>query len=70
MFAAEKSGEDYSDCGSAVIKSPQPGAVYTLALNGGEVAALTLSTAERDVEIFASVQATQTELSVDSLVGP
>ena len=70
VFAAEKSGEDYSDCGSAVIKSPQPGAVYTLALNGGEVAALTLSTAERDVEIFASVQAAQTELSVDSLVGP
>ena len=69
VFAAEKAGEDFSDCGSAVIKSPQPGGVYTLALNGEEAAALTLSTAERDVEIFAPVQA-QTELSVDSLVGP
>ena len=70
VFAAEKAGEDFSDCGSAVIKSPQLGGVYTLALNGEEAAALTLSTAERDVEIFTSVQAAQTELSVDSLVGP
>ena len=70
VFAAEKAGEDFSDCGSAVIKNPQPGGVYTLALNGEEAAALTLSTAERDVEIFTSVQAAQTELSVDSLVGP
>jgi len=70
VFAAEKAGEDYSDCGSAVIKSPQPGAVYTLALNGEEAAALTLSTAEQDVETFSSVQSAQTELSVDSLVGP
>ena len=69
VFAAEQAGEDFSDCGSAVIKSPQLGGVYTLALNGEEAAALTLSTAERDVEIFAPVQA-QTELSVDSLVGP
>ena len=70
VFAAEKAGEDYSDCGSAVIKGPQPGDVYTLALNGEEAAALTLSTAERDVEIFASEWAAQTELSVDWLVGP
>ena len=69
VFAAEQAGENFSDCGSAVIKSPQLGGVYTLALNGEEAAALTLSTAERDVEIFAPVQA-QTELSVDSLVGP
>lgn len=54
LFAAEKAGEDYSNCGSAVIKSPQPGGVYTLALNGEDAAALSLSTAERDVEIFAS----------------
>lgn len=52
VFAAENAGEDYSDCGSAVIESPQPGDVYTLALNGEEVAALTLSTAGRDVEII------------------
>ena len=51
VFAAEKAGEDYSDCGSAVIKNPQPGDVYTLAMNGEDVAALTLSTAERDVEL-------------------
>ena len=38
VFATEKAGEDFSDCGSAVIKSPQPGVVYTLALNGEEVA--------------------------------
>ena len=57
VFAAEKAGEDYSDCGIAVIKSLQPGDVYTLALNGEEASALTLSTAERDVEIFASVRA-------------
>ena len=70
VFAAEKAGEDFSDCGSAVIKSPQPGGVYTLALNGEEATALTLSTAEQDVEIIASERAAQTELSVDSLVGP
>lgn len=61
VFAAEKAGENYSDCGSAVIKSPQPRSVYTLALNGEEAASLTLSTAERDVEIFASERAEQTE---------
>ena len=55
VFAAEKAGEDFSACGSAVIKSPQSGSVYTLALNGEAATALTLSTAERDVEIFASV---------------
>ena len=70
VFAAEKAGEDYSDCGSAVIKKPQPGAVYTLALNGDMADALTLSTAEQDVEVFISVQAAQTDLSLDSLVGP
>ena len=70
VFAAEKAGEDYSDCGSAVIKRPQFGGVYTLALYGEEAPALTLSTAERDVEIFAPERATQTELSVESLVGP
>ena len=70
VFAAEKAGENFSDCGSAVIKSPQPGVVYTLALNGEEAAALTLSTAERDIEFFASVQAAQPELSADSIVGP
>ncbi|MBR0160365.1 MAG: hypothetical protein IJQ02_03595 [Oscillospiraceae bacterium] len=69
VFAMEKAGEDYSDCGSAVIKSPQPGVIYTLALNGEDAAALTLSTAEQDVEIFASVHAAQPELSVDSIVG-
>lgn len=69
VFAAEKAGEDYSNCGSAMIKRPQLGGVYTLALNGEDAAVLTLSTAERDVEIFAPVQV-QTELSVDSLVGP
>ncbi|MBO6094412.1 MAG: hypothetical protein J6P40_12495 [Oscillospiraceae bacterium] len=69
LFAAEKAGEDFSDCGSAVIKNPQSGGVYTLALNGGEAAALTLSAAERDVEIFAPVHA-QKELSADSTVGP
>ncbi|MBR5969707.1 MAG: hypothetical protein IK016_05095 [Lachnospiraceae bacterium] len=70
VFAAEKAGEDYSDCGSAVIKKPQPGAVYTLALNGDMADALTLSTAEQDVEVFISVQAAQTDPSLDSLVGP
>ena len=69
VFTAEKAGEDYSACGSAVIKSPQPGGVYTLALNGENAAALSLSTAEPDVEIIAPVQV-QTELSVDWLVGP
>ena len=54
VFASEKAGEDYSDCGSAVIKSPQPGLIYTLTLNGEDAAALTLSAAERDVEIIAS----------------
>ena len=57
VFAAEKAGEDYSDCGSAVIKSPQAGAVYSLALTGETATTLTLSTAERDVEIFTSVRA-------------
>ena len=70
VFAAEKAGEDYSDCGSAVIKSLQPGDVYTLALNGEEAAALTLSTAERDVEIISPAPAAHSDLSVDSLVGP
>lgn len=51
VFAAEQAGEDFSDCGSAVIKSPQLGCVYTLVLNGEKVAALTLSTAERDIEL-------------------
>ncbi len=69
VFAAEKAGEDFSDCGSAVIQSPQPGGVYTLALNGEDVAALTLSTEERNVEIIASVQTAQTDLSADSLLG-
>jgi len=70
VFAAEKAGEDYSDCGSAVIKSPQPGDVYTLALNGGDAAALTLSTAERDVEIISPAPAAHLDLSADSLTGP
>ena len=51
VFAAEKAGEDYSDCGSAVIKSPQTGVVYTLTLNGDAVTALTLSTEEQDIEL-------------------
>ena len=51
VFAAEKAGEDYSDCGSAVIKSPQPGGLYTLTLHGEAVTALTLSTAEQDIEL-------------------
>ena len=51
VFAAEKAGEDYSDCGSAVIKSPQPGGLYTLTLHGETVTALTLSTAEQDIEL-------------------
>ena len=66
VFAAEKAGEDFSDCGSAVIKNPQPGFIYTLALNGEGEASLTLSTDERDVEIFASAP----DLSAESLVGP
>ena len=66
VFAAEKAGEDYSDCGSAVIRRPQPGLIYTLALNGEDAAALTLSTEERDVEIFAPAP----DLSAESLVGP
>ena len=59
VFAAEKAGEDFSDCGSAVIKSPQPGAAYSLALTGDAVTTLTLSTAERDVEIFSPVLTAQ-----------
>ena len=51
VFAAEKAGEDFSSCGSAVIKNPQPGGVYTLTLNGEEAASLTLSTAEQDIEL-------------------
>ena len=51
VFAAEKAGEDFSSCGSAVIKSPQPGGVYTLTLNGEAVTALSLSTEERDIEL-------------------
>ena len=51
VFAAEKAGEDYSDCGSAVIKSPQPGGLYTLTLHGEAVTALTFSTAEQDIEL-------------------
>ena len=51
MFAAEKAGEDYADCGSAVIKSPQAGGLYTLTLHGEEAASLTLSTEEQDVEL-------------------
>ena len=70
VFAAENAGDDYSDCGSAVIKSPQPGDVYTLALDGEDVAALTLSTAERDVEIISPAPAAHSGLSADSLVGP
>ena len=48
----------------------QPGDVYTLTLNGEEAAALTLSTAERDVEIISPAPAAHSDLSVDSLVGP
>ncbi len=59
VFAAEKAGEDFSDCGSAVIKSPQPGVIYTLDLNGEELAALTLSTADRDIEINSPALTTQ-----------
>ena len=59
VFAAERAGEDYSDCGSAVIKSPQSGVIYILALSGEEAAALRLSTAEQDVEILASEGAAQ-----------
>lgn len=70
VFAAEKAGEDFSDCGSAVINSPQPGGVYTLVLNGEKATALTLSTAEEVVEILPPALTAQTELSVDSLVGP
>ena len=70
VFAAGKAGEDYSDCGSAVIHSPQPGGVYTLALNGEEADAMTLSTTERDVEVFTPVQPMHSDLSLDSLVGP
>ena len=51
VFAAEKAGEDFSSCGSAVIKSLQPGAAYSLALNGEAVTALTLSTEEQDIEL-------------------
>ena len=51
VFAAEKAGEDFSSCGSAVIKSPQPGGVYTLTLNGEAADTLTLSTAEQNVEL-------------------
>ena len=51
VFAAEKAGEDFSSCGSAVIKNPQPGDAYTLTLNGEEAAALTLSTAEQNIEL-------------------
>jgi hypothetical protein len=51
MYAAEKAGEVFSDCGSAVVKSPQPGVIYTLALNGEELAALTHTMADRDAEI-------------------
>ena len=61
VFAAEKAGEDFSDCGSAVIKSPQPGAAYSLTLTGEAATALTLSTAERDVEIFASAACDSTQ---------
>ncbi len=70
VFAAEKAGEDYSDCGSAVIKNLQPGVIYNLALNGGAADALTLSTAEQDIEIFTPVQSMYPELSASSLVGP
>lgn len=70
VFAAEKAGEDFSDCGSAVINSPQPGGVYTLVLNGEKATALTLSTAEEVVEILPPALTAQTELFVDSLVGP
>ena len=45
--------EDYSECGSALIKSPQPGAAYSLTLTGEAASALTLSTAEQDVEVFS-----------------
>ena len=61
VFIAEKAGEDYSECGSAVIKSPQPGAAYSLTLTGEAATALTLSTAERDVEIFASAACDPTQ---------
>ena len=70
VFAAEKAGEDYSDCGSAVIKNLQPGVIYNLALNGGAADALTLFTAEQDIEIFTPVQSMYPELSASSLVGP
>lgn len=69
VFAAEKAGEDFLDCGSAVIKSPQPGGVYTLTLKGEEVAALTLSTEELDVEIFSPVRAeTEPEAPIEKAV--
>ena len=70
VFAAEKAGEDYSNCGSAVIKNPQPGAVYTLVMNGSTADALTLSTSEQDAEILTPVQSMYPDLSAASLVGP
>jgi hypothetical protein len=53
VFAAEKTGENFSACGSAVINSPHPGAAYSLALAGEAAATLTLFTAEQDVEILS-----------------
>ncbi len=53
VLAAEKTGKNFSSCGSAVIKSPQPGAAYSLALAGEVAATLTLSTAEQDIEILS-----------------
>ena len=51
VFVAEKAGEDYSACGSAVIKSPQAVEVFTLSLHGEEAAALTLSTTAENIEL-------------------
>lgn len=46
LYAAEKAGVDYTPCGSAVIRHPQTGGVYTLSLNGDFASGLCVALAE------------------------
>ncbi len=74
VFAAETAGEDYSACGSAVIRAPQLGETYMLALDGDFASGLYLTSADPDhaLEVSgpaASPAAAQT-VSAEQLAGP
>lgn len=57
VFAAERSGEDYSACGGVAIRDPKPGETYTLALDGDFVSGLYLTAADPEHDLTVSAPA-------------